>query len=443
MSYLVCHFGKYKSSNVFGLQKHNQRENKNYSNKDLDISKSHLNYDLVNSSPINFRTTINNLIDEKRKSDRAVRKDAVVYCECIISSDQNFFKNLSLDKQKLFFRESLEFLGQKLGKDNIISANVHMDETTPHMHVGFVPIQGDSLSAKKVLNRNFLRNIHNQMPKFLKDNGFEIERGKEDAKFKHMETREYKKLSQAELDDLEFQKKNLNKQIDTLIEKKNSIENDLNARESLETNLNDINDVEIRKTLLRDKITIKNEDYFKIKHKFENLIKENLEKDNEIANLKYSLNQKKDLINKLNSENKDLTYTLNIRNSEIFAIKEKVIREKEKEIINIKENFNSDLLNLELDYKKKLEEKDEKIKKYEKKRDIDTYFFMEKFIRQQGLYSEFDRKLKIEKRRIEVEEKLRQKEEEKLRQKELEEQARKEFFEKLNKNKERGLGLGL
>lgn len=443
MSYLVCHFGKYKSSNVFGLQKHNQRENKNYSNKDLDISKSHLNYDLVNSSPINFRTTINNLIDEKRKSDRAVRKDAVVYCECIISSDQNFFKNLSSDKQKLFFRESLEFLGQKLGKDNIISANVHMDETTPHMHVGFVPIQGDSLSAKKVLNRNFLRNIHNQMPKFLKDNGFDIERGKEDAKFKHMETREYKKLSQAELDDLEFQKKNLNKQIDTLIEKKNSIENDLNARESLETNLNDINDVETGKTFLRDKITIKNDDYFKIKNKFENLVKENLEKDNEIANLNHSLNQKNELINKLNSENKDLTYILNIRNSEIFDIKEKVIREKEKEIINIKENFNSDLLNLELEYKRKLDEKDEKIKKLEKKRDIDTYFFMEKFIRQQGLYSEFDRKLKIEKRRIEVENQLRKKEQEKLRQKQLEEQARKEFFDKLNKNKERGFGLGL
>ncbi|WWU66891.1 hypothetical protein QJR26_19065, partial (plasmid) [Clostridium baratii] len=160
-------------------------------------------------------------------------------------------------------------------------------------------------------------------------------------------------------------------------------------------------------------------------------------------NLNHSLNQKNELINKLNSENKDLTYILNIRNSEIFDIKEKVIREKEKEIINIKENFNSDLLNLELEYKRKLDEKDEKIKKLEEKRDIDTYFFMEKFIRQQGLYSEFDRKLKIEKRRIEVENQLQKKEQEKLRQKELEEQARKEFFDKLNKNKERGFGLGL
>ena len=48
MSYLVCHFGKYKSGNVFGLQKHNQRENENYSNKDIDKAKIALNYDLIN-----------------------------------------------------------------------------------------------------------------------------------------------------------------------------------------------------------------------------------------------------------------------------------------------------------------------------------------------------------------------------------------------------------
>ena len=39
MSYMVCHFGKYKSGNVFGLQKHNQRENENYSNSDPTTGK--------------------------------------------------------------------------------------------------------------------------------------------------------------------------------------------------------------------------------------------------------------------------------------------------------------------------------------------------------------------------------------------------------------------
>lgn len=240
MSYLVCHFGKYKSVNVFGLQKHNQRENKNYSNIDLDTSKSHLNYDLINPNPINFRNTINTLIKEKRKSDKAIRKDAVVYCECIISSDQNFFKNLSEDRQKLFFRESLEFLGKKLGKDNIISANVHLDETTPHMHVGFVPIHGSSLSAKKVLNRNFLRDIHDKMPKFLKENGFDIERGKENAKIKHLETKDFKRAYQSELNNLENEKFKLDKDIIFLENKRDALKMLLNASVSFENLLDDI-----------------------------------------------------------------------------------------------------------------------------------------------------------------------------------------------------------
>ena len=61
MSYMVCHFGKYKSGNVFGLQKHNQRENENYSNIDIDKARTPLNYDLVNQG--------NNKLPEKGKID--------------------------------------------------------------------------------------------------------------------------------------------------------------------------------------------------------------------------------------------------------------------------------------------------------------------------------------------------------------------------------------
>ena len=51
---MVCHFGKYKLGNVFGLQKHNQRENENYSNIDIDKARTPLNYDLVNKDNINY-----------------------------------------------------------------------------------------------------------------------------------------------------------------------------------------------------------------------------------------------------------------------------------------------------------------------------------------------------------------------------------------------------
>ncbi len=431
MSYLVCHFGKYKSVNVFGLQKHNQRENKNYSNIDLDTSKSHLNYDLINPTPINFRNTINNLIKEKRKSDKAIRKDAVVYCECIISSDQNFFKNLSEDRQKLFFRESLEFLGKKLGKDNIISANVHLDETTPHMHVGFVPIHGSSLSAKKVLNRNFLRDIHDKMPKFLKENGFDIERGKENAKIKHLETKDFKRAYQSELNNLENEKIKLDKDIIFLENKRDTLKMLLNASVSFENLLEDINDIEIGKTLLGAKITIKNDDYIKLKEKFEFLTKENIKKDNEILELKNSLEEKSKYINSLNKMYDSIGKTLDIRNSEIFEIKENISREKALEIENIK-----------IRYENKIEFYEEEVSNYKDlyKSKFDEVDFMKKFIRHQGLYEEYLEMIRIQERKEEAKKLEEQKEKElkmKIEERNKEERNKSEFLEFISEPKEK------
>lgn len=431
MSYLVCHFGKYKSVNVFGLQKHNQRENKNYSNIDLDTSKSHLNYDLINPTPINFRNTINNLIKEKRKSDKAIRKDAVVYCECIISSDQNFFKNLSEDKQKLFFRESLEFLGKKLGKDNIISANVHLDETTPHMHVGFVPIHGSSLSAKKVLNRNFLRDIHDKMPKFLKENGFDIERGKENAKIKHLETKDFKRAYQSELNNLENEKFKLDKDIIFLENKRDALKILLNASVSFENLLEDINDLEIGKTLLGAKITIKNDDYIKLKEKFEFLTKENIKKDNEILELKNSLEEKSKYINSLNKMYDSIGKTLDIRNSEIFEIKENISMEKALEIENIKTR-----------YENKIEFYEEEVSNYKDlyKSKFDEVDFMKKFIRHHGLYEEYLEMIRIQERKAEAKKLEEQKEKElkmKIEERNKEEQNKSEFLEFISEPKEK------
>ena len=109
MSYLVCHFGKYKSGNVFGLQKHNQRENENYSNKDIDKARIALNYDLINQGNINYSKKIKTIIEANRASHRAIRKDATVYCECIVSSDSSFFERLTEDNQKKFFEVALDY----------------------------------------------------------------------------------------------------------------------------------------------------------------------------------------------------------------------------------------------------------------------------------------------------------------------------------------------
>lgn len=235
---MVCHFGKYKSGNVFGLQKHNQRENKNYSNMDIDKARTPLNYDLVNQGNINYLKRVKSIIEANRTSERAIRKDATIYCECIISSDSDFFENLTEDKQKEFFKNSLDYLRSKIGEEFIISANVHLDETTPHMHVGFVPIIKNSLSAKKLIDRKFLREVQDQLPAYLKNLGFDIQRGIKGSKRKHKDTKELKKELDRELE-------NKYKDINAIESYKNELEGKI---EQLEAHLN-------QKTIEYDNVT--------------------------------------------------------------------------------------------------------------------------------------------------------------------------------------------
>ena len=235
---MVCHFGKYKAGNVFGLQKHNQRENENYTNNDIDKARTPLNYDLINKANINYTKKIKTIIGANRASQRAIRKDATVYCECIISSDSAFFEKITEDSQKEFFKGALDYLKNKIGEEFIISANVHLDETTPHMHVGFVPIIDNSLSAKKLIDRKFLREVQDQLPAYLKNLGFDIQRGIKNSKRKHKDTKELKK-------ELDREYENRCRDINFVEDYKNKLERKI---EQLEVDLN-------QKTIEYDNVT--------------------------------------------------------------------------------------------------------------------------------------------------------------------------------------------
>ncbi|MPQ44993.1 MobV family relaxase [Clostridium tarantellae] len=284
MGYCVCRFQKYTRGNVFGLQKHNQRENKNYANKDINSHMTKNNFDLVNLKKVNYLKTIDRIIEENRKSTRAVRKDAIVYVESIVTSDREFFKSLSEQERNNFFIESYKFLLEKIGENNIIAANVHLDEITPHMHFAFVPITLDgSLSAKKLINRQFLRMIQDELPKHLKKLGFNIERGVEGSKDKHLKVQDFKKETI----------KKLEKEID-------SLKIDLNAHRIANNDLESIISIKTEKTILGGKIKLLNDDYSKILDKYEKILNDNLELKKENK----SLNKKnKDLKEKLESNN--------------------------------------------------------------------------------------------------------------------------------------------
>src|SRR5690625_2758644 len=78
-----------------------------------------------------------------------------------------------------FFEDTLEFLKEEFGEKNLVYATVHLDEKTPHMHFGFVPITEDGrLSAKEMIgNKKQMSALQDKFNEFVNEKGYEMQRG--------------------------------------------------------------------------------------------------------------------------------------------------------------------------------------------------------------------------------------------------------------------------
>ena len=200
MSYLVLHMDKFKKDAIRGIQSHNRRERESHSNPDIDYSRSTGNYDLHEFASANYMQAIQNRIDDLLMV-KAVRKDAVHLCGLIVSSDKVFFTRMGKDETRRFFEEAAAYLTDFVGKENVISAMVHMDEKTPHMHFLHVPVTPDGrLSANSIYTRASLKKLQTDLPLYLQGRGFDIQRGVEQkpgSAKKHLDTREFKQQQEA------------------------------------------------------------------------------------------------------------------------------------------------------------------------------------------------------------------------------------------------------
>ncbi|PJH64064.1 plasmid recombination protein, partial [Salmonella enterica] len=86
MAYSIARIAKVKSGvNTTGIQKHVQRENKNYNNKDIDPEKTKLNYDLIHGQKKqNYKELIEKRIEEGYTGKRKIRSDAIRHVDGII-----------------------------------------------------------------------------------------------------------------------------------------------------------------------------------------------------------------------------------------------------------------------------------------------------------------------------------------------------------------------
>ena len=200
MSYLVFHMDKFKKEAVRGIQSHNLRERKSHSNPDIDAQRSCKNYELLEGASSDYARAVQNRIDDLLLT-KSVRRDAVHMCGLIVSSDRDFFQRLGPEETRRFFEESKAFLTEFVGKENVISAMVHMDEKTPHMHFLHVPVTKDGrLNANSIYTRESLKILQTEFHRHLHSKGFDIQRGVEQepgSKKKHLDTREFKQQQEA------------------------------------------------------------------------------------------------------------------------------------------------------------------------------------------------------------------------------------------------------
>ena len=147
--YAILRFAKYKGPEIGHIESHNERTKEKYaSNPDVDTSRSHLNSHLVTPQR-KYRAEAEKQIAEV---GCRTRSDSVRVVEALVTASPEFFKGKKKGEIKAYFQEALGFIQEHQDPRTIISAVVHMDEKTPHMHLCFVPLTADGrLSAKEIV----------------------------------------------------------------------------------------------------------------------------------------------------------------------------------------------------------------------------------------------------------------------------------------------------
>ena len=192
-NYAIMRFAKYKGPEISRIEGHNERTKETYaSNPDIDRSRSYLNFNLLRP-PQHYRAEAERQISE---AGCRVRTDSVRLVEVLFTVSTGYFDDKTEDDIRAYYERSLDFLRKHQADATIVSAVVHMDEGTPHMHVVFVPLTPDKrLSAKEIIgNRKKLTQWQDQYYEYMAKQFPDLSRGESAEKTgrKHMDVKDFK-----------------------------------------------------------------------------------------------------------------------------------------------------------------------------------------------------------------------------------------------------------
>ncbi|WP_312585260.1 MobV family relaxase, partial [Staphylococcus aureus] len=263
----------------------------------------------------------------------------------LITSDNDFFDNQTPEDTKQFFEYAKAFLEQEYGKDNLLYATVHMDEKTPHMHYGVVPITDDGrLSAKEVVgNKKALTAFQDRFNEYVNQRGYDLDRGqsRQVTNAKHDQVSRYKQKTEYHKQEYERESQKLShiqqKSSELIVQYQKSLETlkkPLNVQYEHETEkVGGLFNKEIQET---GNVVISQEEF----NNFQKQIQaaQTITEDYEYIKSDKALNDLKNENSKLREENKDMSETL-ARANEFIKDLEKHLKKALNVIKVIREIF--------------------------------------------------------------------------------------------------------
>ena len=210
MSYAIVRNEKLTRAEINGKGTHNDRKAKNHTNKDIDSTRTHLNY-YIKKNELTYTKEFDKYLKNNNVQGH-LRSNSIIMCQMMFTSDQTFFDKIGEKETKRYFDECYKFICnyKNLGENNIISAVVHLDEGAPHLHLMFVPVvhtkDKEGKDIDKICARDFwkgrdsYRKLQDAYFNHVKSKGFDLERGMfvEDTNRKHYTVEEYKKITNYE-----------------------------------------------------------------------------------------------------------------------------------------------------------------------------------------------------------------------------------------------------
>ena len=211
-------------SEVSGIGRHNERTSgENHSNPDINPEMTKYNYSLVDKGDKTLLARVDQRIKEGRTgahSQRKLQKNAVLLQSIVVQVNADYFKNVGPEETRRFFEKSLEHFQAKWGKENILSAEVHMDEKAPHMHISRIPLENGRMVGGEFRKKEMAA-LHTDLHRDLNRAGFKVLRGENTMP----PDKERVSLARFKTQDLERREKELTSKERQLVEKAAAIEN--------------------------------------------------------------------------------------------------------------------------------------------------------------------------------------------------------------------------